>query len=140
MFWAGPNFLNQSKNLIAFKASSKTFVRAQKPNLLNGNHLLVRHKFFWDCHKIFISIFGLAQNIWTSPKYFGTCRRTRHKYLNGGNVIDTKLCKIENEFNPRPRVQNTLKKRIKRYPKYTPGIPHHLRHLQGAIIKISKSL
>ena len=84
-------FFQPAKNLIAFRASSKTFVQAQKPNLLNGNHLLVRHKFFWDSHKIFISIFGLAQNIWTSPKYFGTCRRTKHKYLNGGKVIDTKL-------------------------------------------------
>ena len=46
MFCAGPNFLSQSKNLIAFSASSKTFALAQKPNLLNGNHLLVRHKMF----------------------------------------------------------------------------------------------
>jgi hypothetical protein len=38
MFCAG------SKNLIAFGASSKTFVPAQKPNLLNVNHLLVRQK------------------------------------------------------------------------------------------------
>ena len=45
-----------------FCASSKPFVPAQKPNLLNGNHLLVRHK-----------IFG------TGTKHFGTCRRTRHK-------------------------------------------------------------
>ena len=43
---AGPNVLSQSKNLIAFSASSKTFVPAQKPILLNANHLLVWHKMF----------------------------------------------------------------------------------------------
>ena len=41
MFCAGPNFLSQPKNLTAFSASSKTFVPAQKPILLNANHLLV---------------------------------------------------------------------------------------------------
>ena len=52
MFCASPNFLSQSKNSIAFSASSKTFVPAQKPILLNANHLFVRHKKF-----------GPAQNI-----------------------------------------------------------------------------
>ena len=46
MFCADPNFLSQPKNLTAFSASSKTFVPAQKPNLLNANHLLVWHKMF----------------------------------------------------------------------------------------------
>ena len=46
MFCAGPNFLNQSKNLTAFSASSKTFVPAHKPILLNANHLFVWHKMF----------------------------------------------------------------------------------------------
>ena len=40
MFFAGPNVLRQSKNLIAFSVSSKTFVSI----LLNANHLLVWHK------------------------------------------------------------------------------------------------
>jgi hypothetical protein len=44
MFCAGPNFLSQSKNSIAFSASSKTFVPAQKPDILNGNYLLVWYK------------------------------------------------------------------------------------------------
>ena len=44
MFCAGPNFSSQFKNLIAFSAYSKTFALAQKPNLQNGNHLLVWHK------------------------------------------------------------------------------------------------
>ena len=35
MFCAGPNFLRQPKNLTAFSASSKNFVPAQKPILLN---------------------------------------------------------------------------------------------------------
>ena len=44
MSCAGPNFLSQPKNLTAFSASSKTFVPAQKPILLNANHLFVWHK------------------------------------------------------------------------------------------------
>jgi hypothetical protein len=77
MFCAGPYFLRQSKDLFAFSASSKTFVPAQKQNLLNGNQLLVRHKMFGTGTKC-VSIFGLALKIWTSPKDFVTCRRTRH--------------------------------------------------------------
>ena len=46
MFCADPNFLSQHKNLTAFSASSKTFVPAQKPILLNANHLFVWHKMF----------------------------------------------------------------------------------------------
>ena len=48
MFCAGPNILCQPKNLTAFSPSSKTFVLAQKPILLNTNHLFV-------CHKIFVA-------------------------------------------------------------------------------------
>ena len=44
MFCAGPNFLSQSQNLTAFSAPSKPFVLAQKPILLNANHLFVWHK------------------------------------------------------------------------------------------------
>ena len=46
MFCASPNFLTQPKNLTAFSATSKTFVPAQKPILLNANHLFVWHKMF----------------------------------------------------------------------------------------------
>ena len=46
MFCASPNFLSQPKNLTPFSASSKTFVLAQKPILLNANHLFVWHKMF----------------------------------------------------------------------------------------------
>ena len=52
MFCAGPNVLSQPKNLTAFSASSKTFVPAQKPILLNVNYLFVWHK-IW--HKIFVT-------------------------------------------------------------------------------------
>ena len=52
-FCAGPNFLSQPKNLTAFSASSsKPFVQAQKPILLNANHIFVWHKKF-----------GPAQNV-----------------------------------------------------------------------------
>ena len=37
MFSAGPIYLSQPKNLTAFSASSKTFVPAKKPILLNSN-------------------------------------------------------------------------------------------------------
>ena len=46
MFCAGPKILSQPKKLTAFSASSKTFVLAQKPILLNANHLFVWHKMF----------------------------------------------------------------------------------------------
>jgi hypothetical protein len=46
MVCAGPNFLSQPKNLTAFSGSSKPFVPAQKPILLNANHLFVYHKMF----------------------------------------------------------------------------------------------
>ena len=66
LFCAGPNFLCKVKNLIAFSASSKTFVPAQKLNLLNENHLLVWHKMFVTS-AICISSFDILK-IWTSPK------------------------------------------------------------------------
>ena len=46
MFCAGPNLLSQPKKLTAFNAPSKNFVLAQKPILLNANHLFVWHKMF----------------------------------------------------------------------------------------------
>ena len=46
IFCASPNLLSQPKTLSAFSASSKTFVPAQKPILLNANHLFVWHKMF----------------------------------------------------------------------------------------------
>ena len=46
MFCADQNFFGQPKNLTAFSASSKTFEPAQKPILLNANHLFVWHKMF----------------------------------------------------------------------------------------------
>ena len=78
IFCVGPNFLSQPKNLTAFSASSKPFVPAQKANLLNANHLFVWHKMFVTA-TISKQIFGLTQKIWTSPKHFGTCKRTRQK-------------------------------------------------------------
>ena len=46
IFCAGLNILCQPKNLIASSASSKKFVLAQKPILLNANHLFVWRKMF----------------------------------------------------------------------------------------------
>ena len=78
MFCACPNFLSQPNNLTAFSASSTTFVLAQKPILMIPNHLFVWHKMFVTA-TICKWIFGLAQKIWTSPKHFGSCKRTRHQ-------------------------------------------------------------
>ena len=75
LFCACQNFMSQHKNLTPFSASSKTFVLAQKTILLNANLSV--------CYKMFVTatickyFFGLAQKIWTSPKHFGTCKRTR---------------------------------------------------------------
>ena len=77
-FYRSQHFLSQPKNLTAFSASSKTFVRAQKSILLNSNHLSVWHKMFVTA-TIRKYIFGLAQKIWTITKHFGTCKRTRQK-------------------------------------------------------------
>ena len=77
MVSAGSKFLSQPKNLTAFSASSKTFVPAQKPILLNANHRFVWHKMFVTgtiCKKNF----GQTQKMWTNPIYFGTFKRTRH--------------------------------------------------------------
>ena len=78
MLCAGPNFLSQPKNLTAFSASSKTFVPAQKPILLNANHHFVWNKIFVT-GTICKNIFGPTQKIWTGTKHFATCKRTRHK-------------------------------------------------------------
>ena len=76
MFFSGLNVLSHSKNLIAFSASSKTFVPPQKPILLNANHLLVWHKMFVT-GKICKYFFIPTQKIWTGKKHFATCKRTR---------------------------------------------------------------
>ena len=58
-------FVNDSRTgryLIVFSAFSKNFVLAQKPNLLNGNHLLVWQKFFETCMKCKL-ILSLDQKI-----------------------------------------------------------------------------
>ena len=71
MFCAVPNFLSQRKNLTAFSASSKTFLPVQKLTLLNANNFFVWHKMFVTA-TICKEIFGVAQKIWSSPKFFGT--------------------------------------------------------------------
>ena len=65
LFCAGSNVLSQPKNLTAFSASSKTFVPAQKPILLNANHLFVWHKKFVSATKFLVwhKKIGPAQNM-----------------------------------------------------------------------------
>ena len=68
MFCAGQNILCKPKNLTAFSASSKTFVIAQKPILLNANHLFSGTKYLWlpqyaNKFLVWYEKFGLVQNI-----------------------------------------------------------------------------
>ena len=70
MFCAVPIFLSQYQNFTAFSASSKTFVTAQKPILLNANHLFVWHKMnVCDCHNMYIN-FWSGTKILNQPKTF----------------------------------------------------------------------
>ena len=66
-FCDDPNLM--TKNLIAFIASSKTLVAAQKPNLVNGNHLLVWHKMFETGTKCIII------NFWSDQKKIGPAQK-----------------------------------------------------------------
>ena len=86
-------------NCFYLSASSKTFVLAQKPNLLNGNHLLVWHKMFGTDTKC-KSIFEPAQKFWTSPNYFGSVEgrgiKLGHLFnnqiiLSRSRLVDTSL-------------------------------------------------
>ena len=79
MFCASPKFLSQTKNLIAFSHSSKSFEPAQKLNLLSENHLLVWHEMFLTgaiCLSIFglVQKLGLAQNILGPVEEQGICK------------------------------------------------------------------
>ena len=58
LFCDGPNFLSQPKNLTAFSASTKPFVPARKPILLNANHLFVWHKKFGPAQNILRPVEG----------------------------------------------------------------------------------
>ena len=76
MFCAGPNFLCLTK-IILILCPSQTFCAIQKGDLQLVNSGLVLAQNIWSGTKC-SSIFGLAQNIWTSPNHFGTCERTKH--------------------------------------------------------------
>ena len=93
MFYAGPNVLSQSKDLIAFSASSKTFVPAQKPILLNANNLFVWHKNF-----------GPAPNILGPVKGQGISRLNRAQKCDvtslGGVNIFKNVCKSFENIDP----------------------------------------
>jgi hypothetical protein len=67
----------------------------KNPNLLNGSHLLVLQKNFGTATK-YISIFGLAQKIWTSPKYFGPAPNIL------GPVKGRGMCQTKNYFDTMP--------------------------------------
>ena len=62
-----PIFLSQPKHFTAFSASSKIFVSAEKPILLNANHLFVWHKMFVTATICIL----LAQNFGAAQKFLG---------------------------------------------------------------------
>ena len=58
---------------------------------------------------VFQSIFGLAKNIWTRQKHFGTCRRMRHKPLNAGISSEIAgFCIIVKFLNPLHKPQKAF--------------------------------
>ena len=65
MFWASPNFLSHSKNLIAFSASSKTFVPTKKIKFAErkSSFGVAQNVCDWHKHKMYI-------NFWSGPKKF----------------------------------------------------------------------
>ena len=80
MFWTGPNFLCQNKNLSTYCpdiVAVKNILCQKKDDLHSVKLFLCRHKSFFKGTKC-SQIFGLAQKIWTDTKHFGTCKRTRH--------------------------------------------------------------
>ena len=76
-----PFSLFYSTYTLSFYRSENVFVPTQKPILLNANQWS-----FLSGTKMFVTgtickkIFGLTKKMWTNPKYFGTCKRTRHKF------------------------------------------------------------
>ena len=77
---SGPNIRLRTKVKIApsvqhwFSGSSKTFVLAQKPKII----FLSGEKILW-LPQYLNKFLVWRKKIWTSPKHFGTCKRTRHK-------------------------------------------------------------
>ena len=67
--------VNLNNNLFVASQNETTNLPIHQFKVLQ-NTLLVLRIFVHFCF-VFKSIFGLAQKIWTSPKYFGTCKRTR---------------------------------------------------------------
>ena len=79
MFWAGPNFLCQTKNLFTnILCSTKRLFAFSKIVFCAGT----------KCSQIF----GLAQKIWTGTKHFGTCKRTRHYYTSAPQLEPGYFC------------------------------------------------
>ena len=72
MFCAGPKILSQPKDLTAFCAGTKiNFTECKSYFCLAQN--------ICNCQNMYLNnFFGLAQKSWTSPKHFGTCKRTGH--------------------------------------------------------------
>ena len=90
-FYRSQNVLCQSKNVIAFSASSKTFVPAQKPNSLNRNHFGTRMPCPSTGHKMFCAspIFCARPNIWivfsaTSNSFVPV---QKLNFLNGNHLL-----------------------------------------------------
>ena len=71
-------FFEPAQKFIYTLCQLQTFCARQKDDLHSVKLVFVPAQ---NVLKSF-EIFGLAQNIWTTTKHFGTCKRTRHKSAN----------------------------------------------------------
>ena len=74
MFWASKFFI-PDKILVHILCQFQTFCAKPKDDFHSVNSVFVPARKFWSSTKC-NSISGLAQNIWSGTKHFGTCRRT----------------------------------------------------------------
>ena len=70
-------FFEPDQKFIYVLCQSQTFCARTNDDLHTAKLFFVSVQNFWRGTKC-SQIFGLAQNIWTDTKHFGTCKRTRH--------------------------------------------------------------
>ena len=71
MFWAGPSFLCETKDLFTYCGSHKHFLLDKKDDLHSVKLVFVPVQQFLKRHY-------MHSNFWAGSKHFGTCKRTRH--------------------------------------------------------------
>ena len=92
MFWAGPNFLCQTKNLF-------TCCARKKDNLNSVKLFFVLAQQFLEEALNAVKFLGWLKKIWTGTKHFGTCKRTRHQCLLSALLDWFKNCFTEKQHS-----------------------------------------